>query len=311
MITDRPLIGILFMLGFCLFAPIGDAAAKSIALVTPMIMILLFRYSLQFLLPIPIILMTGSRITMTGRVLRVILARSIIHIAGVTTMYFALRYLPLADALAIAFVYPFIMLVMGWLFLGEQVGIRRISACTVGFLGTLLIIQPSFVAVGLPALLPLLVALLFATLVLLTRQIAKDYDPVCLQAASGLVSTVLILIAWLLLRDSGIADMQIVAVDSQLFMVLCLIGLFGTLSHLSMNYAVRFAPSATLAPMQYIELPVATAAGWIVFGEFPNPLAAIGISITVGAGLAMIYFEHRAASRQAAAETRATLPPTV
>lgn len=309
MISDRPTIGILFMMGFCLFAPMGDAAAKSIALVTPMIMILLFRYSIQFLLPIPIILMTGSRIAMTGRVLRVIVARSIIHIAGVAAMYGALRYLPLADALAIAFVYPFIMLLMGWLFLGEQVGIRRISACTVGFLGTLLIIQPSFAAVGLPALLPLLVAFLFSTLVLLTRKVAKDYDPVCLQAASGLVSAAILLLGWLLLHDFGLADIQIVAVDGHQLMVLCLIGLFGTLSHLSMNYAVRFAPSATLAPMQYVELPVATAVGWIIFGELPNMMASVGISITVAAGLAMIYFEHRAAMRLAA-QARATLPPT-
>ena len=167
MIADRPIIGILFIVGFCIFAPMGDAAAKAISLATPMMMILLFRYSMQFALPIPIILATGKRIAMSKRVLRIIIVRSVIHIAGVTAMYVALRYLPLADALAIAFVYPFIMLVMGWMFLGEQVGIRRITACAVGFAGTLMIIQPSFAAVGAPALLPVLVAFLFAMLVLL------------------------------------------------------------------------------------------------------------------------------------------------
>ena len=119
MIADRPIIGILFILGFCIFAPMGDAAAKVISLATPMIMILLFRYSMQFALPIPIILATGKRIAMSKRVLQIIIVRSVIHIAGVTAMYVALRYLPLADALAIAFVYPFIMLVMGWMFLGD------------------------------------------------------------------------------------------------------------------------------------------------------------------------------------------------
>ena len=308
MISDRPIIGIIFVMGFCVFAPIGDAAAKSIALVTPMIMILLFRYSIQFLLPIPLILLTGSKIAMSGRLLRVIAARSAIHIAGVTAMYAALRYLPLADALAIAFVYPFIMLLMGWLFLGEQVGIRRISACTVGFAGTLLIIQPSFAAVGLPALLPLLVAFLFATLVLLTRQIAKDYDPVCLQSASGLMSGVMLVAGWVLFHNTGMADLQIIPVEGHQLLILCLIGLFGTLSHLCMNYAVRFAPSATLAPMQYIELPVATAVGWFAFNELPNMMASIGISITVAAGLAMLFFEHRAAARKAVANNEAALP---
>ena len=302
MITDRPTIGILFMMGFCLFAPMGDAAAKSIALATPMIMILLFRYSIQFILPIPIILVTGSRIAMTGRVMRVIVARSVIHIAGVTTMYFALRYLPLADALAIAFVYPFIMMLMGHLFLGEHVGVRRIVACGIGFAGTLLIIQPSFVAVGWPALLPLLVAFLFASLVLLTRQIAKEYDPICLQAASGLTSSVILLLLWLALHDSGATDLQITGVTTQQAVCLLLIGLFGTLSHLSMNYAVRFAPSATLAPMQYIELPIATSIGWLIFGELPDSLAALGITISVASGLAVIYFEHRALTRQQPAD---------
>ena len=301
MIADRPIIGILFIVGFCIFAPMGDAAAKAISLVTPMMMILLFRYSMQFALPIPIILATGKQIAMSKRVLRIIIVRSVIHIAGVTAMYVALRYLPLADALAIAFVYPFIMLIMGWMFLGEQVGIRRITACAIGFAGTLMIIQPSFAAVGAPALLPVLVAFLFATLVLLTRQIAKEYDPVCLQTVSGLTSTVLLMAAWAVFYSFGLADLQIVPVGGNILMNLCLVGLFGTLSHLCMNYAVRFAPSATLAPMQYIELPVATAIGLVVFDELPNMLAAIGISISVGAGLAMLFFEHRAAQRQTAA----------
>jgi hypothetical protein len=46
--------------------------------------------------------------------------------------------------------------------------------------------------------------------------------------------------------------------------------------------------------MQYVEIPLATFIGWVVFGELPNGLAAVGILITVIAGLAMIYFEHRA-----------------
>jgi drug/metabolite transporter (DMT)-like permease len=66
-----------------------------------------------------------------------------------------------------------------------------------------------------------------------------------------------------------------------------------------MTYAVRFAPSATLAPMQYVELPVATALGWMIFNELPNGLAALGILITILSGLAVIYFEHQALTRTA------------
>ncbi|MEX0502412.1 DMT family transporter [Alphaproteobacteria bacterium LSUCC0719] len=299
MILDRPIIGIAFMLGFCVFAPMGDAAAKSIALATPLLVLLLARYLTQWLLPLPLIMISGRTLKMTSKVARIILARSVVHIAGVAVMFTAYRYLPLADALAIAFVFPFIMLVMGRFFLDEQVGIRRLGACTVGFLGTLLIIQPSFAAVGLPALLPLIVAFLFALLVLLTRQIAKDYDPVCLQSASGLVSAVILMLAWALTRHLQIFDLQLVMPTSGQAQTLALVGVFGTLAHLGMTYAVRFAPSATLAPMQYIELPIATVIGWVMFNELPNGLAAVGITITILAGLAVIYFEHRALAREA------------
>ena len=298
MIADRPIVGILFMVGFCVFAPISDSAAKSIANATPMVVLLLARYASQWLMTLPVVLLTDRHIATSWRVIRIIILRSLVHILGVAAMFGAYRYLPLADALAIAFVYPFIMLLMGHFFLGEQVGVRSMVGCTVGFLGTLLIIQPSFAAVGFPALLPLLVAFLFSLLVLLTRQIAKDYDPVCLQSMSGLTSVIMILTACALTFGMDIPDTRLVMPTPYQFLVLVFVGLFGTAAHLSMTYAVRFAPSTTLAPMQYIELPVATLAGWFVFNELPNGMAALGITVTIAAGLAVIYFEHRAAERE-------------
>ena len=274
MVADRPLLGILFILGFCVFAPLGDAAAKSIALSTPLLVLLLARYIVQGLLPLPLIIVTGRQLRMSPRVVRVIITRSMVNIAGSAAMYAALRYLPLADALAIAFVYPFIMLLMGWTLLKEQVGIRRLLACSVGFIGTLLIIQPSFAAVGLPALLPLLVAFLFASVVLLTRQIAKDYDPVSLQSVSGLTSGLILMVIWALAGGANIPDLQFTVPTTDQMITLLMVGV--------------------LAPMQYVELPVATVIGWAMFGELPNGMATAGILITIIAGLAVILFEHKA-----------------
>ena len=74
---------------------------------------------------------------MTPRVLRLTAIRAVLHISGIALMFLSLRYLPLADAIAIAFVMPFIMLILGHFVLGEEVGHRRILACCVGFVGTL------------------------------------------------------------------------------------------------------------------------------------------------------------------------------
>ena len=133
MIADRPIIGILFMVGFCVFAPISDSAAKLIANSTPMVVLLLARYLSQWLFTLPVVILTDRHITTSWTVMRIIILRSLVHILGVAAMFGAYRFLPLADALAIAFVYPFIMLLMGHFFLGEQVGVRRLAGCTVGF----------------------------------------------------------------------------------------------------------------------------------------------------------------------------------
>ena len=72
----------------------------------------------------------------------------------------------------------------------------------------------------------------------------------------------------------------------------------------------RLTPfSATLAPMQYIELPIATSIGWLIFGELPNGLAALGITLSVASGLAVIYFEHRALTRRPETSQRASPRP--
>lgn len=72
-------------------------------------------------------------------------------------------------------------------------------------------------------------------------------------------------------------------------------GALGTGAHLMMTWALRFAPSATLAPMQYLEIPVAALLGWLIFRDFPNGIALAGIAVTVAAGLYVILRERRLA----------------
>ncbi len=291
MTGDRPLLGIFLMLGFCLLAPMGDAMAKVLGETVPLLQLLLTRFGVQAALLIPLALGTGISLRMSSRLFRLTVIRTLLHIVGIGAMFTSLRFLPLADAIAIAFVMPFIMLLLGRYVLNEIVGIRRIIACAVGFVGTLLVIQPSFAAVGAPALLPLLVAVVFALFMLVTRQIAKESDPIALQAVSGLVASVILGLVLLVPNDLEIA--QIVTPDTGTLWMLLAIGILGTVAHLLMTWSLRFAPSATLAPMQYLEIPFATIIGFVVFGDWPNGLAMLGIIITMSAGLYIIYREQR------------------
>jgi drug/metabolite transporter (DMT)-like permease len=212
-------------------------------------------------------------------------------------MFLSLRYLPLADAVAIAFVMPFIMLLLGRFVLDEEVGLRRLLACAVGFMGTLLVVQPSFAAVGPPALLPLVVAVVFAFFMLVTRKLAKATDPVSLQVVSGLMASALLIPLVLVASRFDWPGLTPVVPSSRAVVLLLMLGALGTLAHLLMTWSLRFAPSATLAPMQYLEIPFATLIGWLVFRDFPNGLALVGIAVTMAAGLYIVARE-RAVSRQ-------------
>ena len=296
MTPDRPLLGILLMFGFCVLAPLGDALAKVLGQSVPLGVLLLARFAIQAVVLFPLILMTRRKWRLSGKILGLAWLRTVLHIIGIGAMFTALKFLPLADAVAIAFVMPFIMLVLGHYVLGEDIGIRRITACAIGFVGTLLVIQPAFESAGWPALLPLLVAIVFSLFMLVTRLIAKETDPIALQGINGVMAIVILLPILLMLKDSDLAIFEVRAPNMREFVMLIAIGLIGTLAHLLMTWSLRFAPSATLAPMQYLEIPFATFIGWLLFSELPNTLATIGIVITISAGLYIIIRE-RAISR--------------
>ena len=283
------------MLAFCVLAPLGDSIAKVLGGRIPLVELLLARFALQALFLLPVVLAMRISLNLKGRVLRLTVVRTVLHILGTTAMFAALRYLPLADAIAIAFVMPFIMLILGKTVLNEDVDTRRILACLVGFGGTLLVIQPSFASVGLPALLPLAVALIFALFMLVTRQIAKEVDPLALQCASGLIATPILLLAAFAGTQLDLPGSALILPNTVDTMLVLAIGVIGTVAHLLMTWSLRLAPSTTLAPMQYLEIPMATLLGWIVFGDLPNGLAALGIVITILSGLYIIYREQQIA----------------
>lgn len=287
------------MLGFCVLAPLGDAMAKLLGGDLSVGFLVFVRFAVQVALLMPLVWLFKYPIPSGARLIRLIAIRTVLHICGIGLMFSSLQYLDLADAIAIAFVMPFIMLLLGRVYLNEYVGPHRLAACAVGFIGTLLVVQPNFVAVGLPALLPLGVAVVFALFMLVTRQIAKDVDPIGLQALSGLMAVPVVGLA--LIAFPNTALLEVAPVPDSAWILLAILGLLGTVAHLLMTWSLRFAPSATLAPMQYLEIPIGTVIGFWIFKDLPNGLAAVGICITVAAGLYIIARERAMSRRPATA----------
>ena len=134
---------------------------------------------------------------------------------------------------------------------------------------------------------------------LITRKIAKEADPIALQAISGVIAVALLSPLLCFGLVSGFAPLTLAQPSPVEWQLLALIGLLGTGAHLLMTWSLRYAPSATLAPMQYLEIPVATLVGFWLFSELPDTLAAYGITLTVAAGVYIVLREQAIARRLA------------
>ena len=304
--TDRILTGVALMLGFCVTAPLLDVAAKLASDSVPVGQITAARFIGQCALMAPFVWILGLSLRVGPALWPALVARALLLLISTFCFIAAISVMPLADALAIVFVAPFIVLLVGKYYLGEDVGPRRAWAALVGFIGVLLVIQPSFAAFGAVALFPLGTAVGFAFYILVTRGLSRRMHPVTLQFHTGLVAGLLCLPVLVLAQGSGSPMLDPVWPEGIAWLWLLGVGFFATISHIMMTYALSLAPSATLAPLQYLELPVATLLGYLVFSDFPNLLTLTGITIIIGAGLYMIHRE-RVTAKQLVTERAA--PP--
>ena len=295
--TDRILFGVALMLGFCLTAPLLDVAAKLASDSVPVGQITAARFVVQCVLMAPLIWVMGLSLRVAHGQWLALVFRAVFLLVATFCFIAAIRVMPLADALAIVFVAPFIVLLVGKFYLEEDVGPRRVGAAMVGFVGVLFVIQPSFAAFGAVALFPIGTAVAFAFYILVTRRLSRKIHPVTMQFYTGLIASLICMPVMILAQGSGSALLDQVWPVGIAWLWLLGVGFFATLSHMMMTYALSLAPSATLAPLQYLELPVATLLGYLVFSDFPNTLSLIGITIIIGSGLYMIHRERVTASK--------------
>jgi len=288
-------LGISFMLAFCAIAPVMDALAKATPTEVPVAQILAFRFAIQVVLLYPLTLALGLSLAIDRREALLHGARALTLLLATYCFFTAVRYMPIADAIAIFFVSPFLVTLLGAAFLGEAIGWRRVSAALVGFGGALLVIQPSFAALGWPALLPLGTAAMFALYMLLTRAMSQRQNPLVVQAHTALAASVIVIPPLLLGEGSGAVLLDPIWPEGRAVWTLLGVGVVATVSHVCLTFALRFAPAGTLAPLQYFEIVGATVVGYVGFGDFPTPLTFVGIAIIIGSGLYIIARERQAA----------------
>ena len=251
------------------------------------------RFFFQLLLLAPFVLWRGG--LEVGNYLWAHAARGFLIALATLCFFTAVRVMPLADAIAVFFVQPFIVTLLAAGMLGETFGWRRFVAIICGFFGAMLIIKPSYEVFGLTALLPVGAALCFSLYVILTRWLTRTQTALGMQFLSGVFGCLTMSIALLVGGSNDVAELTPVWPSVGDWLLLALLGAIATSGHILIVLALNRASIAVLAPFQYLEIISATLLGLVFFGDFPDTLTWTGIAIIVGSGLYVFYRERRLA----------------
>lgn len=229
--------------------------------------------------------------------------RGALVIASNMAFYLALLSMPLADATAIFFVSPLIIAIFSVVFLGEKVGPHRWSAVAAGLVGVVIMIRPGTEAFTPVALLPLLAATAYAAMQTMTRRMGVTDSALTLSFYAQAVFLGFSASFGLALGDGvwdpggdGPLNFLLRAwvwpelADVPLF---ALAGLGTAMGGLMIAQAYRICESALVAPLEYVAMPMAIFWGVLVFGQWPEGPAWVGIGLILGAGLYMIIRETR------------------
>jgi drug/metabolite transporter (DMT)-like permease len=279
--TDRPLRGILLIVGSTLFLASSDAMAKYLSRSLPAVEIGWIRFLVFVLILLPIVLApsSGNVMRSTRPLLQVfrglgLLCSSIFFIIG-------LSYLPIAEAAATGFIAPVFVTGLSIVFLAEKVGIRRWIATIAGLVGVLVIVRPGTSAFHPAALFPILSALGWAVALVLTRKITGADRAITTMAFSAIVGFLIM---------SVLAPFYWVTPNWQQIALGVGIGVSSTVGHWIVVQAFRFADASVLAPFSYIQLVWVTLLGYFVFGEVPDAWTFGGAGIIICSG---VYTAHR------------------
>ena len=229
-------------------------------------------------------------------------------VVGANTFFFiSIAELSLAEATAIFFIAPILITIFALLFLQEKVGIRRGLACLIGFLGMLFIIKPGTISFELISIFPLIAALFYTALHIITRKYGSQEKPLTM----GFYIQVCFLVTSLMFAGGfHLADFNAensnalkfltgswVSVSTfDLFHILVGIAFPISIGGILVSYAYKNYEASFLAPFEYGALVIAVGSTYLIWNEIPDRLSLIGMILIMLSGIFVSLREKQVSS---------------
>jgi drug/metabolite transporter (DMT)-like permease len=201
------------------------------------------------------------------------------------TFFLSLRVMPLADATAIVFTSPIWTLILSFLFLRERPRPAVLVAILLASIGMMLILRPNVAEFGWEAVLPLIAAVAMACLFILNRQVGGLAPGIVMQLIVAVMALPILFALTLVGHISG-DPVQALTWPEWSVVARCLVvAVTATTGHWCIFRATELASASTIAPMTYVQLLVAVAAGALLFGDLPTWTMALGSAFIIAGGL--------------------------
>lgn len=284
-----------FTLALCGFALLtcGDAIIKSMAGMWPAPAIAALRFSIA--VPLLAIFVGSTQGVQALRVARpwVQLGRGFSIAASSSLFFLSLFLLPLAEATAIVFISPILTALLSAVFLREHMQRAAWLATSIALAGVAMVLRPNLAEVGIVALLPLIAATFFSSMMIFNRLAAGTGSPMALQWILAAVAAPILLAVAFAGHLSGIDQFAVGWPHWSVVLRCAIVALTASTAHWLIYLGTTRGTAADAAQAVYIQLPVALLIDGLVFRHFPDALALGGSLLIVCAGLIMWQNQRR------------------
>lgn len=287
-----PLRAALLMLGSTLAFGLMAIAIRYATRYVPTQEVAFFRNAFGLLALLPMLIRSGSAPLKTQQLPRYFL-RSAIGLASMLCAFWAIGHLPISQAISLSYSTPLFVTIAAVLWLGETVRMRRWAAVIIGFIGVLIIVRPGSTSFTPGTLVAVGAAVLSSLVAIQIKQLTRvdSADTVVFYTYVFWVPLSLVPALFVWVWPTGLAWVWLVAT-----------GVLGTLGQLLWTRALRLGEVSALTPISFMQLPLVSVLGWLLFNEALDRWTVIGAGIILGANA---YIAHREATLARRAKSQA------